>query len=694
MGEAVRRQMRGEVLVVTVDNPPVNALSAEVRGGLLSALQAAQDDPAVRAVVLSCAGRTFIAGADIREFGKPPQPPDLPLVISAFEMCSKPTVAALFGSALGGGLEVALGCHFRVASPGTQCGFPEIKLGILPGSGGTQRTPRLVGIEHSLELILSGEPVSAQKAMSMGLVDAVVEGDLVDAAVAFAQDVLQHKRPLRRLSEQRLALTAADDAALAKHLAAIKKKPALEAPPLALDAVRCAATMSFAEGAAYERSLFMKLRSSEQSAALRHVFFAERAAAKVPGLDRLVKALPVRRVGVVGAGTMGAGIATCFARAGMDVVLLDRESQAVTRGLSTVQKNFDSFAKRGQLSADEQERAVARVSGSERFEDLADADLIVEAVFEEMSLKQDIFQRLSSVCRPDAILATNTSTLDVNVIADSSARPEQVVGMHFFSPAHIMKLLEVVQGRATSAQVMATAMALGTALGKIAVPVGVCHGFVGNRMLYPYRREALFLVEEGASPARVDGVLTRFGMPMGPFAMSDLAGLDIGYRVRQAQGRPKNERYSGTVADRLVEMGRLGQKSGAGFYRYEAGDRRAHPDAEVDTVIAGVAEELGISRRQISDEEILERCLYALINEGAKLLGEGIAHRGSDVDVVWIHGYGFPAHKGGPLYYADTVGLSKVLARVEDFCASQGALWEPAPLLVERAAAGGSLSRA
>ena len=693
MSEAVRSEARGQVLVVTVDNPPVNALSADVRAGLVAAMQVAQDNPELQAVVLTCAGRTFIAGADIREFGKPYQPPGLPEVISAFESSRKPTIAALFGNALGGGLEVALGCHFRVASPGTQCGFPEIKLGLLPGSGGTQRTPRLIGVGHSLDLILGGDPVPAQQALEMGLIDAVVEGDLTDAAVAFANEVVREKRPLRRLCDESLSANEADQAAFEKHAKAIQKKPALEAPPLALEAVRAATTMPFAQALQVERDSFLKLRASEQSKALRHVFFAERTAAKVPGLDRAVKPKTIHRVGVLGAGTMGAGIATCFARAGMSVVLIDREAEAVARGLSNIQKNFVSFAKRGAIGADEQAKAVARVTGSERFEDLADADLVVEAVFEDMGLKQEIFQRLTNICRPDTILATNTSTLDVNVIAEASGRPGQVVGMHFFSPAHIMKLLEVVQGHATSPEVMATAMALGPKLGKIAVPVGVCHGFVGNRMLYPYRREASFLVEEGASPAQVDAVLTGFGMPMGPFTMGDLAGLDIGYRVRKAQGKPKNERYSGTVADRLVEMGRLGQKSGAGYYRYEPGDRRAHPDPEVDAVIAAAAKELGIKQRQISDEEILQRCLYSLINEGAKLLGEGIAHRGSDVDVVWIYGYGFPSYRGGPLYYADTVGLSQVLTRVEAFFAEHGDAWKPAPLLLERAASGGSLSR-
>lgn len=692
MSEVVRREMRGNVQVLVVDNPPVNALSAAVRAGLLAGMQDAAKDPAVEAVVLACAGRTFIAGADIREFGKAPQPPDLPEVISAFEDSEKPTVAALFGNALGGGLEVALGCHFRVASPGTRLGFPEIKLGILPGSGGTQRLPRLIGVDESLKMILGGEPIVQHRAQTLGLTDTTIEGDLIEGAVAFTKQVLAEGRPLRRLAREVLQATPEDEAAFARHEAALKKKRGQEAPPLALEAVRAATRMPFSEGQPYERSLFLKLRAGTQSAAMRHIFFAERAAAKVKGLDRSVAPLAVQRVGVLGAGTMGAGIATCFLLIGMDVVLIDREQAAVDGGLSRVDGNLASFEKRGKLTAEARAAARDRLRGSTDFAALADADLVVEAVFEDMALKKDIFQQLAKICRPETILATNTSTLDVNEIAEASGRPQQVVGMHFFSPAHIMKLLEVVQGKATAPAVMATAMKLGSKLGKVPVAVGVCHGFVGNRMLYPYRREALFLVEEGATPARVDSVLTAFGMPMGPFAMSDLAGLDIGYRVRKAQGKPIGQRYDGTVADRLVEAGRLGQKTGAGFYRYEDGSRKPLPDPEVDAIIAQAASELGVARREISDEEILERCVYALINEGAKIVGEGIAQRGSDVDVVWVHGYGFPVYRGGPLFYADTVGLPKVLSRIEEFVRAHGTLWEPADYLIDTVRSGGKLA--
>lgn len=689
MGEVVSSSLQHDVCVITVDNPPVNALSQAVRAGLLAAVTAAEANPAVTVIVLTCAGRTFIAGADIREFGKPPQAPDLPEVIAAFESATKPTVAAMFGSALGGGLEVALGCHIRVANTETVCGFPEVKLGIIPGSGGTQSLPRLIGVDASLEMILNGTPVTATRALELGLIDGCAEElggpALLALAIGLARQAVSESRPLRRLSREQFSGSPDDAAAFERHANKIARKPAFAAPPLALEAVRAATTMPFDDGRPFERSLFLKLRASEQAAALRHAFFAERAASKVPGLDRSVKALTVKSVGVIGAGTMGAGIATCFAQTGMQVVLIDRDDEAVSRGLATVEKNFVAKTKRGQLTAEQAAVCSGRVGGSQRYEDLADVDLVVEAVFEDMGLKQEVFQQLTKVCRANAVLATNTSTLDINVIAAASDRPGQVVGMHFFSPAHIMKLLEVVQGNETSPEVMATVMKVGAQLGKVTVPVGVCHGFVGNRMLYPYRREALFLVEEGASPAQVDGVLTRFGMPMGPFAMSDLAGLDIGYRVRQAEGKPANERYSGTVADRLVEMGRLGQKSGAGFYSYTPGDRTAHPDPAVTALVAEVSAEQGISQRQIDDEEILERCLYALINEGAKVLGEGVAHRGGDIDTVWMHGYGFPSYRGGPLYYADKVGLVNVLSKIQSFRSVHGELWEPAPLLVERA---------
>lgn len=688
---AVEYEKHGEVAVLRVDNPPVNALGQAVRQGLQDAMAKATADTGVRAVVLACAGRTFIAGADIREFGKPSQPPSLPSVIAAIEDSEKPVVAAIHGSALGGGLEVALGCHFRVASADAQCGLPEVKLGIIPGAGGTQRLPRAVGVKRALEMVAGGEPIGARAAEEAGLLDAVVEGELLAGALAFARAVLAEGRPLRRLSADDSRLRQDGEVAglfdaYAQGIA--KKKRGFDAPFRAIDAVRAAVELPFTEGVARERELFLALRGSDKARAQRHVFFAERQVGKVPDIEKDTPTREIQSVGVIGAGTMGAGIAMCFANAGIRVVLLDREQAFVDRGLSTIAGTYASSVKRGRMDQAKADATRALVTGATEYAALSEVDLVVEAVFEEMGVKKEVFAQLDAVCKPGAILASNTSTLDVNEIAAATKRPQDVIGLHFFSPAHIMRLLEIVRADATGKDVVATSLKLGKRLRKVGVVVGVCPGFVGNRILYQYRREASFLVEEGASPQQVDRVITDFGLPMGPFAMGDLAGLDIGWRVRKARGRTEGERYSGTVADRLCEQGRFGQKTGSGYYRYDEGSRTPKPDPEVEALVLAVSAELGIERREISDQEILERCIYPMINEGAKILEEGVAIRPGDIDIVWINGYGFPAYRGGPMCYGDIVGLPAVLEAMRGYESTHGDVWKPAPLLQRLAAEG------
>ncbi len=684
MSEVVQFEKRGHIGVVSVDNPPVNALGQAVRQGLIDALAKALADTAVQAIVLIGKGRTFVAGADISEFGKPPKAPSFTDVIERYDVSPKPIVAALHGTALGGGLELALGCNYRVAVGSAKCGLPEVKLGILPGAGGTQRLPRLIGVPKALEMIVSGEPVGAAEARSLGLVDAIVEGDLLPSAIAFAEGIAA-THPLPRVRD----LTAnVDKAKLAPGLFEKAAKDAAararggRAPLRCVDAVRAAVELPFDAGLKRERELFEEAVRSTESAALRHVFFAERQAAKIPDVPADTPTLPVARVAVLGAGTMGGGIAMVFANAGTSVVLVDREQGLVDKGLGIIKKNYAATVSKGRLAQGEMDARVARITGSTDWNGLGDVDLVIEAVFEEMNLKKEIFGKLDRICKKEAILATNTSTLDVDAIARSTTRPEQVIGLHFFSPANVMRLLEIVRGKQTSKAVVATSMKLSKQIGKVGVLVGVCPGFVGNRMLHTYFREAQLLIQEGALPAQVDAVITRFGFAMGPFATSDLAGIDVGWRIRKEQPKPPpGERYSGAVADRLAEMGRFGQKTSAGFYKYEAGSRTPVPDPEVEAIIQAVSKELGIERRVIGDEEILERCLYSMINEGAKTLGEGIALRASDIDTVWINGYGFPPHRGGPMFYADTAGLSKIYGTLQDFAARFGTIWKPSALL-------------
>jgi 3-hydroxyacyl-CoA dehydrogenase len=694
MSEVVTFEKRAAVGIISVDSPPVNALSQAVRQGLVDCLKKALAEPDVQAIVLACKGRTFIAGADITEFGKPPRAPELGAVIASFEASEKPVVAAIHGTALGGGLEVALGCNYRVASREAKCGLPEVKLGILPGAGGTQRLPRLVGVPKALEMIVSGDLINAATAKDLGLVDHVVredEGDLLSAAVAFAGRVAA-QRPLPKVRD----LTANIEKAKGQpEIFEKARKDATararggQAPLRCIEAVKAAVDLPFDQGLKRERELITEAIESTESKALRHVFFAERQAAKIPDVPSSTPTTPIRRVAVLGAGTMGGGIAMAFANAGMSVILVDREAAFVDKGLGIISKNYASTVSKGRLSQAEMDVRVGHITGTTDWNGLADVDLVIEAVFEEMGLKKEIFGRLDKLCRKDAILATNTSTLDVNEIARSTSRPEQVIGLHFFSPANVMRLLEIVRGEKTSKPVIATCMKLAKDIGKVGVLVGVCYGFVGNRMLHAYGREAQLLIQEGALPQQVDAVLTKLGFAMGPCATSDLAGIDVGWRIRKGLPKPPpGERYSGAVADRLAEMGRFGQKTNAGFYRYEAGSRTPLPDPAVEEIIAAVSKELGITRRAVEDSEILERCMFAMIGEGAKILDEGIALRAADIDTVWINGYGFPPHRGGPMFYADTVGLAKIHSRVLEFAAKNGKVWTPSPLLQRLAAEG------
>ncbi|HLK84223.1 MAG TPA: 3-hydroxyacyl-CoA dehydrogenase NAD-binding domain-containing protein [Xanthobacteraceae bacterium] len=674
----------GDVAVITIDNPPVNAMKHEVRVSLLDLVVRAAGDPAISAVVIACAGRTFVAGADITEFGQPPRQPTAIAIIEAIEASPKPVVAALHGTPLGGGLELALGCHFRVAAPGTRPGLPEIKLGIIPGAGGTQRLPRLVGMDKAMAMILTGEPISAREALDSGLVDEIVEGDLVAGAIAFARRIVAGKRPLglvRNRDEKLVSVRdiAAFDAAAANYTRRAKGQ---NAPAAAIAALRGAITLPVADALKRERDLFLELVAGDQSKAQRHIFFAEREAAKVPDLAG-VKAHDIRKAAVIGAGTMGGGIAMCFANAGIPVTVVESDDEALARGLDTVARNYRNTAARGGLAADEMEARIRRITGTTDLAAVADADIVIEAVFEEMDVKQEVFGRLDRIVKGGAVIASNTSYLDIDVLARSTARPQAVLGMHFFSPANVMRLLEVVRGAATSPETLATAIAVGRKLGKVPAVVGVCHGFVGNRMLRLRSIEAERLLLEGALPQDVDAALTDFGFPMGPFAMADLAGLDVGWRMRKAQG------LTAPIADELCERGRYGQKTGRGFYLYDRGSRTPQPDPEVERLIVDAAARRGLARRALGKDEMVERLLFPMINEGARILREGIAQRPGDIDVIWVYGYGFPVYRGGPMHYADSVGLRYIRDRLAAFAETTGdERHRPAPLLEELAAAG------
>jgi 3-hydroxyacyl-CoA dehydrogenase len=681
----------GPIAILTIDNPPVNALSVAVRQGLLDALHRALADSAVAAIVLIGKGSAFIAGADIREFGKPPQPPRLTAVIDEIEASAKPVIAAIGGVALGGGLEVALGCHFRIGSPRAQAGLPEVKIGIVPGAGGIERLPRLIGIEPALKMMVSGDPVRAPKARELGILDAVVEGDLLAEAVAYAQRIVAEKTPICRLNQMPVPGADGDWRKLlaAQRTAANKQNRGQISPQRVIDCIENAITLPFDKAMAETIRTINELIPSEQAKALRYAFFAEREAGKVPDIDAKVAARPLRQAAVIGAGTMGAGIAMCFADAGIPAQILESSAEALDKGLARIGTLYDDMVQKGRIRAEDCAKRLSLITKAAGYDAIGGADIVIEAAFEEMGVKKEVFAKLDKAMKPEAVLATNTSYLDVDEIALATKRPQNVIGLHFFSPANVMKLLEIVRGKATATDVVATSQALAKTIGKVGVVCGVCHGFVANRSRGAMTREAGFLVDEGALPQQVDRVLYDFGMPMGPFAVGDLAGIDVGWRVRRAMDatRPRDHRYSPT-GDRLYELGRYGQKTGKGWYRYEPGGRTPLPDPEVEAVILKSSRDQGITRRNISDEEILARCLYAGINEGAKLLDEGIALRASDIDVMWLYGFGFPRWRGGPMFWADTVGLAKVYDSVKGFHREHGILWTPSPLLQRLAESG------
>ena len=687
MSDVVTVSNRDGVAVITLQNPPVNGLGFAVRASLQAAVDATANDDGVRALVITGSGRMFCGGADISEFGTTPPPgtPHLPSLLDTLEASDKPVVAAIHGVALGGGFELALGCHVRLAAPGTRVGLPEVTLGILPGAGGTQRLPRLIGVPAALDVIVSGAMVPAVKALALGMIDEIVEADIVDAAVARAQQLVAGSTPPRRASalDDRLAEARGKPAIFADFRKKMARRArGFEAPYACVDCIEAAVSQPFAEGLATERATFQRLVASDQSKAQRHAFFAERQVAKIPDVPKDTPTLPINTAAVIGCGTMGGGIAMNFANAGIPVTIFEVSQEAIDKGLAVITKNYAATVAKSRLSQEKMDTRLGLISTTLDYEDLGNADVVIEAVFEDMGLKKEVFGKLDTVCKPDAILASNTSTLDVDEIASATTRPDQVIGTHFFSPANVMKLMENVRGAQSSPQTIATIMKLSKRIGKVGVLVGICDGFVGNRMLYAYRRQADFLLEEGALPSQIDRVIYDFGLPMGPYAMGDLAGLDIGWSIRKGQAatRPKHLRYS-TVADRICELGRFGQKTGAGWHRYKPGSRTPIPDPEIEQLILSISDAWGITRREVTDQEILERCLYPLVNEGAKILEEGLALRASDIDIVWMYGYGFPRYRGGPMFWADLVGVKKifdVMSRLHD---EHGDWLEPAPLL-------------
>ncbi len=681
MTEPVRYEAAEDIAVATVANPPVNALSAALRGALLEAVRRAEGDAAIRALVIAAEGRTFIAGADISEFGKPPVPPTLADLVAALDACRKPVVAAIHAAALGGGLEVAMACSARIVGPGAKLGLPEVKLGLLPGSGGTQRAPRLMGAVAALRLMVEGEPLGAEAAVAAGLAEEMARDGLLGAAKALARRLADGGTPQPvSARDERLGPREAFEAAAAGYARRASTEPQVAA---CIECVRDAFERRFPEAVARERDAFLRLLDDPRSKALRHVFFAEREAAKIPGVPAGTRPRDVRRAAVLGSGTMGAGIAMCFANAGIPVRVIETDEEASAGGLARIRGTYDASVKRGSLAAEARDARMALIEGAVGLDAAADADLIVEAVFEEMALKKEVFATLDRVARKGAVLASNTSYLDIDAMAAATGRPEDVLGMHFFSPANVMKLLEVVRGASTSAEAIATAAEVGRRLGKVPVVVGNAFGFVGNRMLARRTAQAERLLLEGAAPEEVDGALTEFGFRMGPFAMADLAGLDIGWRVRRATGK------RAPVADALVEAGRLGQKTGKGFYLYPDGARSGVPDPEVAALIAKVSTDEGIARRPIGREEILDRLVLPMVNEGARILEEGIAARPGDIDVVWLHGYNWPAWRGGPMHHADALGLAEVAARLSHYASSAGdESLAPAPLLARLAAEG------
>ncbi|MBN8981481.1 MAG: enoyl-CoA hydratase/isomerase family protein [Rhizobiales bacterium] len=678
MSQVVKVERHDAVAIVTVDSPPVNALSVAVRKGITDGVKSAIADPDAKAIVIMCAGRTFIAGADITEFGKPPQSPSLHDVIDTIENSPKPVIAAIHGTALGGGFELALGCHYRVATKDAKVGLPEVKLGLLPGAGGTQRLPRAVGPEMAVKMIVTGDFVGAPEAMKAGAIDEIVD-NLASGAEAFARKVIAEKKPLRKLrdDDSKLAAAKADKSIFTNAAAAANKKNrGLEAPLAAAEAVSHSLDQPFDQALKSERELFMKLMTGEQSKAQRYAFFAEREAAKIAGVPDGTKGRDVKSVAIIGAGTMGGGIAMSFANAGIPVTLIETGEEPLKRGLGVMQKNYDATAARGGIPADAPAKRMGLIKGVVGIENVKDADLIIEAVFETMAVKKEVFGQIDKHAKKGAVLATNTSYLNINEIAKMTQRPQDVLGMHFFSPANVMKLCEIVRGEKTAPDALVTAVNIAKKIAKVPVVVGVCDGFVGNRMLAARGKQAEKFLFEGALPQQVDAVLTKFGMPMGPFAMGDLAGLDIGWRSRKDRG------IKSEIADAICEAGRFGQKTGKGYYKYEAGSRAPLPDPDIEKLIEETTTKMGLKRRQISDDEIFERLMYPMINEGARILEEKIAQRPSDIDVVWLYGYGWPIYRGGPMFYADTVGLKKIADRLSVYAKqTNDPSLEPTPLL-------------
>jgi len=684
--------VHGSIAVISLNNPPVNGLGLATRSAAIDGIRRAEEDPAIKAVVLTGAGKAFSGGADIKEFNSPKAltEPTLHSLIRAVEGCSKPVVAAIHSVAMGGGLELALGCHYRVALPGAQIALPEVKLGLLPGAGGTQRLPRVLGLEMALNMIVTGTPVMSEKLASTAIFDKLLAAgsDLVAEARAFAEGIAE-VRPLPKVRDRKVDYPG-HEAFLQLSRERVKAEAGpFPAPLECVETVAASATMEFEAGLKFERERFLHLMQTTECKSLRHAFISERAATKIPDVPPDTPVRTISKAAVIGAGTMGGGIAMNFANAGIPVILLETKQEALEKGLATIRKNYENTLKKGKLTQDKFEQRVALITGTLDYAAIADADIVIEAVFEDMGVKEAVFRKLDEVMKPGAILASNTSTLDLDKIAAFTGRPQDVIGTHFFSPANVMKLLEVVRGKATGKDVLATTMALSKKLKKTGVVSGVCDGFIGNRMIEQYFRQAGFLLEEGATPEQVDKAIEKFGFPMGPFRMSDLAGNDIGWYIRKRRYVEKPEVVYSKTADLLCEMGRFGQKTSAGWYDYKEGDRKAYPSAVVNDMIVQHAADIGVERRTVSEQEIVERLVYALVNEGALILEEGIALRASDIDMVYLTGYGFPLYRGGPMFYADTVGLVNVLSAIESMARGRhGEAWKPAPLLAKLAAEG------
>ena len=676
-------QVNGAVAVITLANPPVNGLGLSTRKGIVDGVNKAMNDPAVKAVVITGAGKAFSGGADIKEFNTPAAmaEPTLHTVIRVVENAEKPVVAAIHSVAMGGGLELALGCHYRVAVPGAQIALPEVKLGILPGAGGTQRLPRVVGLEMALNMIVSGTPVPSEKLAKTKLFDQMIDGDLMQGAIAFANKVAD-ARPLPKVRNIRIDYPNYEGFLQFSRNTVKAMAGPFPAPLKCVEAVAAAVTQKFDEGIRIERELFLELVQTNESKALRHAFFAERAASKIPDVPEDTPKREIKSVAVIGAGTMGGGIAMNFANAGIPVKILEMKQEALDKGLATIRKNYENTMKKGKLTQEKFDQRVGLITGTLSYEEIGQCDIVVEAVFEDMGVKETVFKKLDEVMKPGAILASNTSTLDVDKIAAFTKRPQDVIGLHFFSPANVMRLLEIVRGAKTGKDVLATSMALSKKIKKTGVVSGVCDGFIGNRMIEQYSRQAGFLLEEGCTPEQVDKAVEKFGFAMGPFRMGDLAGNDIGWYIRKRRYVEKPEVTYSKTADLLCEMGRFGQKTSAGWYDYRPGDRKAYPSQMVNDMIVKHSADLGIERRKVSDEEIVERLVYALVNEGARILEEGIAMRASDIDMVYLTGYGFPVFRGGPMFYADTVGLPNVVMAMQKYArGSHAEAWTPAPLL-------------